>query len=110
MVDSTNPEDEYLELCFTVDTAKFAYQGDRESRQAEPVVPQSGEHLCVRTYTATGTTQTVIQRDDALLTQYEVNKHWPEVMSAIKQELETWVKYRQEAQLLSKHRRCEIGH
>jgi hypothetical protein len=33
----------------------------------------------------------VIQRDDALLTPDEVKKHWPEVMSAIKQELETSV-------------------
>ena len=82
-----------MELCYTIDTAKLAYQGNREGRQAEPMFPQLGEHLCARTYTATGTTQTVIQRVDALLTPDEVNKHWPEVMSAIKQELETLVKY-----------------
>jgi hypothetical protein len=43
--------------------------------------------------TATGTTQTVVQRDDALLTPDEVNTHWPEVTSAIKQALATWVQY-----------------
>ena len=86
--DSFNPEEEYLELCYTVETAKFAHQGDRESRQAEPITPMHGEHLCVRTYTATGTTQTVIQRDDALLTPDEVKTHWSDVMSAIKQDLE----------------------
>jgi hypothetical protein len=91
--ESFNPEEEYLELCCTVETAKFAYQGDRASRQAELIVTMHGEHLCVRTYTATGTTQTVIQRDDALLTPDEVKTHWSDVMSAIKQELETWVKY-----------------
>ena len=82
-----------MELCYTVDAAQLAYQGNRESRQAEPMVPLSGEHLCARTYTATGATQTVIQRDDALLTPDEVTRNWPEFPSAIKQELETWVKY-----------------
>ena len=34
-----------------------------------------------------------MQRDDALLMPEEVQKNWKEVMVAIKQELETWVKY-----------------
>ena len=38
-------------------------------------------------------TRTVVQRDGALLTTDEVQKHGPEVMVAIKQELETWVKH-----------------
>ena len=29
-------EEEYMELCYTVDTAKLAYQSDREGHQAEP--------------------------------------------------------------------------
>ena len=87
--DSTNAEDEYLDLCYTVDTAKLAFQRHREGRQAEPMFTQSGEHLCVRTYTATGTTQTVVKPDNAPLTPDEVKKQWPEVMSAIKKELAT---------------------
>ena len=47
----------------------------------------------MRIYASTGTAQTVVQRDDALLTPEEVQKNWPAVMAAIKQELETWVKY-----------------
>ncbi|MFM7989941.1 MAG: hypothetical protein ACKPKO_62570, partial [Candidatus Fonsibacter sp.] len=37
--------------------------------------------------------QAFVKRDDALLTQEEVQKHWSAVLVAIKQELETWVKY-----------------
>ena len=46
--------------------------------------------MCV--YAATGAARAVVQRDDALLTADEVQKHWPEVMTAIKQELETRAK------------------
>ena len=70
------------------------------------MLPQSGEHLCVRTYTATGTTQTVVQRDFALLTPDEVNKHWPDVMSAIQQELETWANH---GSISRKKRSCSRG-
>ena len=48
--------------------------------------PQAGEHLRARIDPATGTTQTVVQRDDVLLIPDEVQKaHWPEVLVAINQ-------------------------
>jgi len=91
---ATNADDEeYLELCYTSQSAKLAYQQSGESRQTEPILPGEGEHLCVRIYKTTGSSQKVVQRDDALLTPEEVQKNWKEVMVAIKQELETWVKY-----------------
>ena len=46
--------------------------------------------MCV--YAATGAARAVVQRDDALLTADEVQKHWPEVMTAIKQEPATRAK------------------
>ena len=79
-------EEEFLELCFTPDTAKFAHQG--EGLTAEPLVSQPGEHLCSRIYTATGKKQVVVERDDALLKPEETNTHWAEVRSAIKVELQ----------------------
>ena len=92
-VTAVTADEEYLELRYTVNAAKFAYQPHGGSWLAEPLLPREGEHLCVRNYAATGPTQTVVQRDDALLTPDEVQKHWPEVAVAIKQELETWVTY-----------------
>ena len=57
--------------------------------------PAPGEYLCVRTYVASSKHQaTVVKRDDALLGQDEVNARWPEVMAAIKAELETWVDHK----------------
>ena len=70
-------------------SAQFAYQQAGGSRQAEPLLPREGEHLCVRVYAASCTTRTVVQRDDALLATDKVQTHWPVVMAAIKQELET---------------------
>ena len=40
-----------------------------------------------------GPLETVVQRDDALLTTEEVQNNRPAVVAAIKQELETWVKF-----------------
>ena len=37
--------DEYLELGYTADAAKLAYQGDGEGQMAEPILPKDGEHL-----------------------------------------------------------------
>ena len=68
-----------------MDTAKLAYQDRREGRQAEPVLPRPGEHLCVRTYASTGIAQSMVQRDDALLIPEEVQKNWLVAMAAIKQ-------------------------
>ena len=85
--------DEYMELCYTVYAAKFAYRKDGGSRLVEPLLPREGEHLCIRIYAATGTTKTGAQRGDARLTPVEVQKHWPELMVAIIQELETWAKH-----------------
>ena len=61
---------------------------------AEVILPGEAEHLCVRVYHAGNAQQIVVERDDALLTPDEVNKHWVLVMAAIKVELETWMKYR----------------
>ena len=85
------PNEDYLELCYTVDAAELAYQALRGGRQAEPTLPRAGEHLCVRICAASGTAQTVVQRDDALPTPEEVQNNWQSVMAAIKQELENWV-------------------
>ena len=82
--------DEYIELCYTVNAAKFAYRKDGGSRLVEPLLPREGEHLCIRIYAATGTTKTGAQRGDARLTPVEVQKHWPEVLVPITQELEIW--------------------
>ena len=54
-------QDEYLELCHTVNAAKFAYQKNGGSRLAEPLLPREGEHLCVPIYAATGITKAVVQ-------------------------------------------------
>ena len=86
-VTAVTGEDEHLELCYMVDVAKFADQQTRASRQAEPLFPRAGEHLCVLIYAA------MAQRGDTLLTTDKVQKHWLEVVAAIKQELETWAKY-----------------
>ena len=40
--------DEYIELCYTVNAAKFAYRKDGGSRLVEPLLPREGEHLCAR--------------------------------------------------------------
>ena len=73
----TNADDEeYLELCYASHTAKLAYQQSGEGRQTEPILPVEGEHLCVRSYKTTGSSQKVVQRDDALLTPEEVQKSW----------------------------------
>eukprot|EP00969_Alexandrium_andersonii_P021764 952812-Alexandrium_andersonii.AAC.1 len=87
------PED-CLELCFTREASKFAYQANAESGDLpvdRPVTPEAGEHLVARVYAAPGKkSQVVVQRDDALLTPEETKQHWAEVTSAIKAELETW--------------------
>ena len=57
-VTAVTGEDEHLELCYMVDVAKFADQQTRASRQAEPLFPRAGEHLCVLIYAAIGTTRT----------------------------------------------------
>ena len=74
-------------------TFRISKKGEAGWPNPEQLLPREGEHLCVRIYAATGTAKTAVQRDDALLTPGEVQKHWPEVTVAIKQELETWVKY-----------------
>ena len=47
----------------------------------------------MRIYQSTGRAQTVVEREDALLTPEETNKHWPAVLTAMYEELQTWVKY-----------------
>ena len=86
-------DEEPLELYYTSDIAKLAYRVIEGNRQVELDQPNSDEHLCISMYPVTASAQAVVKRDDALLTQDEVQKHWSEVMVAIKQELETWVKY-----------------
>ena len=75
-----------------MDAAKLSYQDRRGGPQAEPVFSRPGEHLRARTYASTGTSPTVVQRDDALLIAEEVQNNRPALMAAIKQGLETWVK------------------
>ena len=59
---------------------------------ADLVLPNLGEHLCVRSYLAPGKrTQVVVQRDDAILTDEELKSRWPAVLKAIRSELEAWV-------------------
>ena len=70
-----------------------ARRGEAGWPNPEQLLPREEEHLCVRIYTATGTAKTAVQRDDALLTPGEVQRHWPEETVSIKQELETWVQY-----------------
>lgn len=77
-------QDELLELYYTANMANLACRETEEDRQVAPDRLGTGEHLCVRMYPASGT-QTVAKRDDALLTQDEVQKHWQEVLTAIKQ-------------------------
>ena len=48
-----------------------------EDQGAEPVLPHNGEHLCIRIYVSTYRAQSIVERDDSLLTADEVNKHWP---------------------------------
>ena len=70
----TTEQDGYLEFCYTVHAAKYAYQQEGVGRLAEPLLPREGEHLCIQSYTATGTAKVVAQRDDALLTFDEIQK------------------------------------
>ena len=86
-------EEEPLELYYTSDMSKLAYRENDGGRQAEVELPNSGEYLCINVYPVIASAQAVVKRDDAILTQEEVQKHWSEVLVAIKQELETWVKY-----------------
>ena len=80
-------------LRYTFQSAKLAYQQSGEGRQTEPMLHCDGEHLCVRIDKTTGSSRKVAQRDDALLLPNKVQKNWKEVVVAIKQELETWVKH-----------------
>ena len=59
----------------------------------EPKLPEEGEYLCMRLYQSTGRAQTVVEREDALRTPEETNEHWPAVLTAMYEELQTWVKY-----------------
>ena len=73
---------------FIVEAAKLAYQGDRESHMVDLVLPNLGEHLCFRSYLApVKRTQVVVHRGNAIL---ELKSHWPDVLKAIKSELEAW--------------------
>ncbi|MFM7989285.1 MAG: hypothetical protein ACKPKO_59225, partial [Candidatus Fonsibacter sp.] len=92
-VHSANEMEDSLELYYTADMSKLAYRGYDGDRLVDVDFPRPGEHLCVSIYPVTAAAQAVVKRDDALLTQEEVQKHWPAVLAAIKQELETWVKY-----------------
>ena len=49
--------------------------------------------MCMRIYQSTGRAQTVVEREDALLTPEETKQHWPAVLTAMYEELQTWVKY-----------------
>eukprot|EP00969_Alexandrium_andersonii_P079493 3504938-Alexandrium_andersonii.AAC.1 len=70
------PED-CLELCFTRETAKLAYQGSEGGHQTDPAFLGPAEHLAARVYVQPGkTSQAVAQRDDALLTPEETKQHW----------------------------------
>eukprot|EP00969_Alexandrium_andersonii_P059512 2620801-Alexandrium_andersonii.AAC.1 len=75
------PED-CLELCFTREASKFAYQAgtELEDHQVDrPVSPEAGEHLAARVYAAPGKkSQVVVQRDDALLAPEETKQRWAE--------------------------------
>ena len=67
---------------FTYEAAKLAHQGDRESHMDDLVIPDLGEHLCVRSYLAPGRrTQVVAQRDGAIRTEEELQSHWPDVLN-----------------------------
>ena len=50
------------------------------------------EVLKVRQYLS-GQKQVVVERDDGNVTPAELKQHWPEVLSAIQKELETWVEH-----------------
>jgi hypothetical protein len=65
-----------LALRYTSHAAKLAYQQSGEGRQTEPILPCEGEHLCVGIYKTTGSSQKVVQRDDALLTPEEVQNNF----------------------------------
>jgi len=86
-------DEEYMELRYTFQSAKLAYQQSGEGRQTEPMLHCDGEHLCVRIDKTTGSSRKVAQRDDALLLPNQVQKNWKEVVVAIKHEFETWVKH-----------------
>ena len=77
-------EEEPLELYYTSDMSKLAYRDNDGGRQAEVEHPSSGEYLCISVYPVTASAQAVVKRDDALLAQDEVQKHWSEVLVAIK--------------------------
>eukprot|EP00969_Alexandrium_andersonii_P190464 8414121-Alexandrium_andersonii.AAC.1 len=47
------PED-CLELCFTRETSKLAYQGTEEGPVTDPVLPGHAEHLAARVYVQPG--------------------------------------------------------
>ena len=86
------PQD-VLELWYTADTAKLAYQEPQGGWAAEPQLPAEGEYLCVQVFASTNRAQTVVQRDSALLKPDEVLKNWPQVLQSIQAELETWAKH-----------------
>ena len=46
--------EDYLEMCFIVDAANLDSQGGRGSHMVYLVLPQLGEHLCVRSHLAPG--------------------------------------------------------
>ena len=67
------PQKTSLASGFIVEAAKLAYQGDRESHMVGLVLPNLGEHLCVRSYLAPGNqTQVVVQGDDAFPAEEEL--------------------------------------
>ena len=85
-------------MCFTAESAKLSYQGDRDSQFVDLAPPDFGEHLYVRSHLRARShlapgrrTQVVIQRDVATLREEKLKFYGPDVVQAIKSEPEAWV-------------------
>ena len=82
----------YLESYYTMDAAQLTYKDIRGGRQAEPALPRPADHFCMRIHSASEAAQTVVQRNDALLTIENPNMR-PIVVQNIRQEPDTWIRH-----------------
>ena len=86
-------DDEVLEIYYENSMHKVL-QLDPEDR----VEPASGEYVVERVYKSSSKhknkakKKAVVQRADHDLSSEETKQHWPEVIAAMKKELETWIK------------------
>ena len=76
-----------VELCFTTETWKLAWQGLDMSKVE---VPKSNEFLITKARNRNTNKTKVVERADHILSKDEMNQNWDEVAAAMITELKTW--------------------